>query len=544
MAVKANDGVADTTSNEETTVTSNNTEVNEVSNTQIQNNDFGMPNKNGKSKKLLITIISLVVIGLAGIGGFIFYKFNSNPEAIMKDAINDAYKDFSKALEDFEKYDFNFNPLEDSFKMSGELSVGGDLLKGLENDKIKVEVGLDAKNEKFEASAILDENNKELLNATIFGKNGKLYLKSDNLFDNTYYINDYDFEENFDFSELESALGEMENISLEDIDSIVKSLKDAVIKSLDEDEMEKSKDEIKINGNKVKTTKITYTIDKKSTEKFVKSMIKEIKKDDSLLEKIAEIADEEVENIKDLLDEAEDEIDEDDIFSDMGKGKFSIYTTGLKQDVVRVELVAEGVTIAYNDYKDNFSFEVTSKDDDVNFEIVGETKKDITTIDVKYNKETYATFVVRSFTDSYIDLDYDINLPEDLVGTEIIAEGSIKLKVNKESDTEINGTFEFSLDANVDGEKINVSGKLDYALEIGANIADYSTTNAKEEMTEADAEKITNTIQSLQDTELFKFLGELDIDLDDLGLSNSYNEDEFDDLDDDNYDDLDFDDLD
>lgn len=527
MPVKGKKDIEEAISNDETTVIAEqNSVVDEVSPTQSEENEFGLPSGNdftskSKKKKMLIPIVTIVAVILAAIGGVLFYTFNKKPEAIMKDAINDAYKDFSKALKEYEENAINFDILKDSFKMSGELSVGGDLLKGLENDKIKVEVGLDAANEKFEASAILTEKNKNLLDATVFGKNGKLYIKSNNLFDNTYYIDDYDFEDYFDFSEYESMMSEIKMPSADDIDSIVKSLKNAIIKSLDKDEMKKSKEEIKINGTKVKTTKITYTIDEKSTEKFVKSMIKEIKKDDSLLEKIAEITDMDVSDLEDAIDEAQDAINEGDAFKGMGKGKFSIYTAGLKQDVVRVELVADGVTIGYSDYKDNFYFEVTSKDDDVNFEIVGETKKDVTTIDVKYNKETYATFKVRAFTSDYIDLDFDINLPKDIAGEEIVAKGSIKLTANKDGDKEVNGTFEFSLDAKIAGESINVSGKFDYKFEIGVEIADYNSSKAKEmdDMTEADAEKLMKAIEALEDTEIFEFISQFeDIDFDDLGF--------------------------
>ncbi|MGM9834397.1 MAG: hypothetical protein ACI31M_01285 [Bacilli bacterium] len=536
MPEKGNNGIEESVPTVDNTVSEQSPIVDNVQPTEYSVNDFGLPSGddftgNGKRKKKLIPIIAIIAVVLAAIGGGVFFYFNSKPKAVMESAINDAYKkeygDLSKFFKDLEENSLDYDIFNDTLKVSGEVSVGGELLKGLENNTIKFDLGIDVKNEMFEGTAILTEKNKDLIDATVFGKNGKLYMKSNSLLNGVYYIDDFDFEDVLDLSELEDMMNQVNLPKAKEIDKIVESIKNAVIESLDEDEMEKSKDEIKINNEKINATKITYTIDEKSTEKFVKSMLKQLKKDDDLLESIANIANIDVSELESALEEAEDSIDGS--FEGMGKGKLNVYTTGVSNDFAMIELVTDSVKISYGSHKDNgcFVIKAESDDEEIKFEILSETKKDITTVEVNYNDDTLATFTVRAFNSNYLDLDYDINIPEEIAGDEYSAKGSLKVTSEKDGDNKVSGVFEFSIDANIAGESLDLSGKLDYAVEVGADIADYNTKNAKDtdDMTEEDAKKLQDALTELEDTEIFKFISELeDLDLDNLFGSSNINE--------------------
>ena len=85
---------------------------NETTTTPVEN--ATKPKKKGK---LLIIILALIaVLGIA-FGGFIYY--NGRPKKIVANVINKMYKDYDKAM----NKSLDFDPLKDSFRMEGNLTV-------------------------------------------------------------------------------------------------------------------------------------------------------------------------------------------------------------------------------------------------------------------------------------------------------------------------------------------------------------------------------------------------------------------------------------
>lgn len=484
----------------------------------VQNDLVG----NGKKKKMVVPIVIAAIVLIIVIGGVGYKTISNNPTNILKDSINNVYKDFKDELKEYDKKKKDFDITKDSLKISGNIELTGDMFKDIKDDKISFTAGLDYANKLLEGEATLKEDGKDLLNATVFTKDDKLYLKSNNLFDNTYYLDDFDFEEEFNLDEFKTAMEEMENISTDDIDYLVKEFKDALIKSLNKDEMTKEKETIEINDVSVKTTKISYNIDKNSTKELMSSLADILTENDEFISKLAKLTDTEKSDIKDALKELKDK----DSYEDMPKGELNVYTTGITNKVVKVELKLDTVTVSYSDYKDNAYLLVSEKNSDMKLEVIAKTEKKVTDIEVKFNKEKIATFEVRQFDEEGIDLDYNID-----VENEIKAKGTIKITSKEKGKNEYVGVIEFSIDAEVEGVKLDFGVKVDYTVQMKEKIADYDTSKAIEsdDITEEDSKKLESALEDLKDSNIYSFLEDMDFDdLLDINTKDDSNDDNYD----------------
>lgn len=478
----------------------------------------------GKKKKWIVGVVAAVIALILVIGGIGYKVISNNPTNILKDSINNAYKDFKDELKEYDKKKKDFDITKDSLKINGDIELTGDMFKDIQDDKISFTAGIDYANKLLEGEATLKEDGKDLLNATVFTKDNKMYLKSNNLFDNTYELDDFDFDSEFNLEELEEAMKEVNNVSTDDIDYLVKEFKDALIKSLNKDEMTKEKEEIEINDLSVKTTKISYNIDKSSTKELMTSLSDILTENDEFLSKLAKLTDTEKSDIKDALKELKDS----DNYEDMPKGELNVYTTGVTNKVVKVELKLDTVTVSYSDYKDNIYLLVSEKQSDMKLEVIAKTEKKVTDVEVKFNKQKIATLTVRQFDEEGIDLDYDINVED-----EIKAKGTIKITCKEKSSTEYEGIMEFSINAEIDGEEIDFGVKMNYTIKTKEKIADYDTSKAIEsdDITEEDSKKLESALEDLENSKIFSFIE--DMDLDDLLDMNSDNNSNYNDDDDD-----------
>lgn len=462
-------------------------------------------NQEGKKRNVLgvVLIAAIIIILVIGLG----YKVvSNNPTNILKNSINNAYKDFKDELKDYDKKKNDFNITKDTFKINGDIELSGDYFKDLKDNKISFVAGLDYPNKLIEGEATLEEDGKNLLNATVWNKDDKLYIKSNNLFDNTYVMDDFNFEEEFDLSELEDLMEEMNEVSTDDIDYLVKEFKDALIKSLDKDEMTKEKETIDINDISVKTTKISYNIDKTSTKELMTSLSDILVENDEFVSKLAKLTDVEKNDIKDSLKELKDK----ENYEDMPKGEFNVYLTGINNKAVKIELKLDTVTLSYSNYKDNVYALISEKQSNTKIEVIGKTEKKVTDIEVKYNKEKIATLTVRQFDEEGIDLDYNINI-EDIIE----AKGSLKITSKEKSKTEYEGVIELSINGNIDGEDLDFGIKMNYTIKTGEKIADYDTNEAipEDDITEEDKKKLEDALEELKNSGFGTLFKDLSLDL-------------------------------
>lgn len=467
--------------------------------------------ENQKKKNIVPFIILAVIAFILIVGGIGYFTISKNPTNVLKGAINNAYKDFSKELKKYDKKQIDFNILEDSFKVSGDVELSGSLFKELNGEKLSYDMGLDYAKKKASIEAKINEDGKDLVDASVYFKDNKSYIKSNSLFNNIYDLGEAEFDEIFDFSEFEDIINSTSNYkapSVEDIDYVVKEFKDALIKSLDKDQMTKSKETLEINDINVKTTKITYNIDKSSAKDLFGKMADIILENDELIKKLADMTNQDKSDVKDLFKELKDK----DAYEDFGKGgDFSVYTTGLTNKVVGFELNINGVKIIVRDYKDNAYIEVSEKESDIKFIITSVKEKDVYNIDIKLNKEKIATLKVKEVNKDTIDLEYDIQYED------IKIKGSLKMTIKEVSNNEYKLDVDFNINYDIEGEKNDFGVKFSANVKLKEEVANIDTSKATlfDDMSEDEANKILNKVKELQNSKLYKYIDKY-ADLDDI----------------------------
>ena len=429
--------------NVETNVTSNvtptpDTTVVQENNTSNVNTQFVTPNASApvetkkKSKALPICIVLIVALCIC-LGGFYFYF--STPKKIVSSVINKAYEKYDEML----NKDVDFDIAKDSIKVEGSLNFdtnvpGFDTIK---DDVIKFNGGIDYKNKKAEGGLTLNEKNKTLAEVMAYLIDDNAYLTLGDDYKGLVNAGKTDFDDVLNLEDSKTT-----NINKDDINYIVKAYKDILIDSIDEKDLEKSSDTIKIDGKDTKVTKVSYKLNSKNLEKLSKNIIDKTLDDKELLKKLAEITDTDVDDIKEELKESKEnlEIDNDDL-----KMTLDIYTKGFMNTFVGLNLKVD---------KDNYLNVVVNKDD--------------TKVTIKVGSETTFVATIKEYNDEKIDVDYDVKVS----GTKVSGNLTVTAKETKKNH------YEGSINFNVKYAGYNASVKMNYTMEIGAKIADINTSKA------------------------------------------------------------------
>lgn len=468
-------------------------------------NNMGVNNapKKGKGKVIGICVAVVAVIGLVVGGIFGYKKLTDNPTKILKNSINDLYANFSESLKEYGENPLVNAFLNDTVTISGDLSLEGSLFETIKDDKLAFSLGMDAKNERMEMYAALSEKNKTLVDATIYAKDGKAYMTSKTLFDNMYEVGDTVASLSFSLGDLQAEADKMPSIS--ELDAIVKDFKDALVNSLDEKELTKDKTEIKINGETLKVNRLSYNVDEESIKNLFSSTFKELQGNSNFVKNLAKVFGMTEDEIKEGLGEAaKPEYYESEDGEEEFKGKFILYTTGMKNKVVGMELADGDGNLHYYNNEGNFNirFEL---DKETVFEIVGKKEKDATKVTLKTADESnegklteVLTLTVRQFNEEGIDLDYDLNS----------FKGSLKITEKKVNDKKYEGVMEFSIDVEDAGD---MKVKMNYTAEIGTKVADIDTSKAlpKEQITTQDTLKMNQAMTNLESSALVTFISQI-----------------------------------
>jgi len=262
-------------------------------------------NKNTDKKPVILTIILIILIAIAGV----FMYLSNNPKTILIKTIDKTFNTLEK----------NITPKYE--KTKGNLIV---TLKGKYNNqtssnlKINADYQIDTKEKLFNTDINLNLNKNQPLNVKLHGENDKTYLYAKNILDK--------------YLELDTNINTQEETKI-----VLKSLNNAITKSIENEKFSGSKIQTKINKNMVKTYKSSFTLNKDNRETILDNIKDLLLKDENFIEaysKMTNITKEEtktevinqISKIKNHLDNTEDLT-------------INVYTKGAIQEFVKLEVV-------------------------------------------------------------------------------------------------------------------------------------------------------------------------------------------------------------
>lgn len=436
-------------------------------------------NKKRKWKVLLCGLFILIAIA---IGLYIGYqKLNSNPIAIYKNAINEAYDKLNSTLKKMEKNDFSSLRLNEepiSLDIKATLDSNMEELKNFTDLTYNLNMGIDLKNQKILGSVSINDQNETIISGDLAAVNNNIYAKSTELFDKVLDLGEYNI-----FEEVEEEIGiEDFNIilSYDNYEYILKSIKDILINSLDKDKFTIEQEKITINNKEYNAKKVIYNLDEENMKRTNKFIIDSILKDEKLLEALANSTGKKVEELKEALKDTDNE-------NSYSNVKIILYTDALN-NVIAGSIYEEETEIIKFDCvkKANVTIELeqtkltlTEEEDFVHITGTnGEEEK----INLKLYEENNG-----------LKIEYEI----DSNGTRVTGIIETKNK-NKLSNNEIYSDFKFSANATILGKEYAVALDGSITLTKG-ELQIFDTTNSKkiEELTESELTKAYVKLSSI-----------------------------------------------
>lgn len=428
-----------------------------MSNEDNVSNIFETTNTKGrKNNKIIIPIILFIILLLLlGFSGLYFYLSN-RPNKIVTNMINTIYDKYETAYKSENKININETPIE----LTGDLKINTNIpgLEDLSKEQINYQLGVDSENKKLFGGLSLSEDNKKIIEAIYYMINNKAYLKLDE-YEKLILIEN--IEDNLTTEPKESI-----NVNAEDTYYLITELKEILIDSVDMKAFKKSTDTIKINDKDTKVNKLTYELNEENMKTLDENLSKNMLKNEELLNKLSEITDTNVEDIKSELEETVEEYED--------YGKFVIYTKGINNELTMIEYINKETTIQI--YFDN---------DEINKLSI---KSGIYGVD----------FNIKTYTDEKLDIDYIINYGMTITG-------DIKATSKKINDDK----YEETLDFTINYLDYNLELTTNYNIETKDNLFEIDTNNvinANELDQNTISEIMQNIMIKLQNSNLSKIL--------------------------------------
>lgn len=302
----------------------------------IQTVDYTKTTKS-KTPLLIVVFVLVFLVLLLGVSYFV----TKSPKSIFTHSINNLYKNVEKNLKE------NAKTLSTNFEV--KLNVDGneenkELTDIVNNISLKGNVNVDYINKLFLVNFNSTYDNDKLLDAEIQYQKGNAYILLNDVFDKYITVDSMNEIDNY-----------FETVQItEDHKILVTEVKKALTNSLESKFFETSKVELEINGKKENVTKNTLKLTKENISELSKKFLETLKNDDKFLNSYAKINNTDEDAVKDSLEKAIDDINDEDL--GQSTGEISLYTKGLFNKLIKVEmLISEG--------NDSLELSLTKNDD-------------------------------------------------------------------------------------------------------------------------------------------------------------------------------------
>ena len=418
-------------------------------------------NKKKQPKALIIGIGVLVLLGL------LYFLYNStfqNKKVIVQKEVTTVFDTLIGAIKEIDnkKLDIDFD--KDKVGVEGSLNVSSNFkstemdLSKLKDYSLNYNGVLDKNNNKLSGSISLNKNNSKLLSADTYINGKTILLQSAEIYNKIIKttmdkeIKEYDFNKTL----------ETENITI-----LLEKTKNIVKNSINEKNITKTSVTKEINGKKQSVNKVSYKLDLNQLEKDI---MNGYLKDEECLKILSDISGEEVKDIKELINESlkyyGDEKEE--ILVDAYTDKF---TSSLKLLEIVKELGGSKNSIVFSVTKntDNYKFSLKATNEEL---LTGyyDKKKEELKVESSSDGARLEAVLREEKEDSYY---LSINMAAE--NNRFSVEGTIDNKKTKES---LENNTKVSINADIDGEKINADITSTYKISKSGTIKELNEASA------------------------------------------------------------------
>lgn len=392
-----------------------------------------------KKKRIIVTIVIIVAVGLLVAGGILLYQNYSNKNRIvtsfndLKTALIETFNLDKKSTNDNVTQTVRGSTKFNINTMLGNSTDGTDVIIGnLNNSTFNYEYRLDTKSKRMYMDGSLLLNTTELLGINFYQAENISYVFLRNIFDKYIVIENSDF-----FTYLEESKQSVDDINYI-YDKIIASLSNSV-----------TNNDIKVTNIDGKK-KISLELDEKRLNEISKNIVDELKNDSKA---------------KKILGSSLEKIDTTTSSSITDSNSYLYYSIYLeKNDIITYEF---GINDSDNNYSVEFnneskkSFVIKENNTEI-LKAVIEENKDITTINLSNNNTSIGSVTLR-------DNNISFNITDKT--------SDVSLTANLTSNTEGNLiTTNFDMIMSVEGTEIDVLTLTDTKT-VTDGVADFSSIN-------------------------------------------------------------------
>lgn len=442
-------------------------------------------------------IVTIAVVAVVLVGGIILSVASSTPKAVFKNAIKTMYKGANFAIEGYETYLDEYDITKNALQVNGNFTLETNIEDLADYDLNKITVGFDAgvdyKNEVLAFGGSL-KGNKETVKLNAQVQNKEMYITS-TLFKEVLKIDSEMLSElgvEFDFESIKEGYEEFQkeyNTDPETYEYLAKTIRNALVKSIDSEFMEKEKDKIDVLDKEIKVTKYSYIFDEDAVQDLVTKVTEYLLEEEDFAKSLADATGMDKKDIKEALKEAKKSAKEIEFD---GEFALNIYTRGLFNSYAGIGFEIEGKEY-FSLYTDGKNIEMTYDDHlggDYGTKVVMTMEKDGKGYKgvLKENKEKLLEVNFKEITDEVIDSEFVIYDDGEKMGT---IEFYISVKENKKSFVT---DYKFKI---IDEEsKEYVGFKGNYTLTIKDSL-DKTNTKGAISIEELDVEAVQENIESI-----------------------------------------------
>lgn len=300
---------------------------------------------------LFIGIPVIIVLGILGA-----YYYATNPMNVLIKTINKTHESLNNLINDEES--------KNQAKISGNISFKTNQnwngLEELQNYDYDFLLAIDKDKKQLKMGLGMNKDQSTILNFFLYMLNGKQYLESTKV-----------YEKILELPETQTLQTDVyqSKYNSADLKTIIRKCKDYLVESLNKDYIHREKTDININNETIKTTKITYLLDKENQKRTLKYLENKILADDELLTILSNIQEKDKNTIKDEIQETFNNYTYTDDY------KINLFTESLKQNVIHITVVKDKENvISITNYNNEKSINL---EDELEIHLVNQTDKEL-----------------------------------------------------------------------------------------------------------------------------------------------------------------------
>lgn len=453
----------------------------------VEKEDLSLKRKENKKRKWKFILVCLFLLIAIGIGLYIGYqKLNSNPVSIYKETINNAYNYASKYLKETKKNEFNLDLNNEPFVLSLDANLESNIkeLANFTGKNYNLELGLDVKKEIATLNADISENNETIISLLTLLKNDNAYLKSPKLLNKVINLGEFNLFDNLNLNSYLKINDENITLTSDDLDYMLKFLKNSYLSSLDKRKFKLEHEKITINDKEYDSKKIIYTLDKENAERTSKYILKSILKDKKMLECLSKMTSSSKDTIKENIKDSLDNLD----FSDYDTLEMIIYTDNFNSFLGSVISDNEGNSLRITCIDKKLNVKIMDSNDNA---LIYETKDEYQTLKYTENNKTLFEFQFNN-TKNELNVDYNVNVES------LALNGNITLKDIINTKNKIGASYNISFNTSLDTENFAMKGN--FALE-KKSLEEFDTKGSVklEDLSEEELTKMYVTLMDIVD---------------------------------------------